>query len=86
VRILLYLLLLLLAARPAYAQDKPARVRIENRNGNFRLLRNGEPYFIKGAVGSDYLDKLKAYGGNSIRTTANPRTLPKPTPSGSRPW
>jgi hypothetical protein len=70
--------LLLLAARPVLAQDnKPARVRIENQNGNFRLLQDGEPYFIKGAVGSDYLDKLKAYGGNSIRTGSKPETLAK---------
>ncbi len=37
-------------------------------NGGFQLLRNGQPYFIKGAGGTNYLDRLKAYGGNSIRT------------------
>jgi hypothetical protein len=31
-------------------------------------LRNGEPYYIKGAGGTEYLDILKSIGGNSIRT------------------
>jgi hypothetical protein len=57
--------------------EKPAKVTIEQKNGNFRLLRNGKPYFIKGAVGSDYLEKLKQYGGNSIRTNSKPEILDK---------
>ena len=36
--------------------------------GHFTLLRDGQPYFIRGAGGSDHLDVLKAVGGNSIRT------------------
>jgi hypothetical protein len=32
------------------------------------LYRHGEPYFIKGAGGTEHLDKLAEYGGNSIRT------------------
>src|SRR4028119_1035124 len=43
----------------------------------FQLLVNGKPYFIKGAVGSDYLEKLKQYGGNSIRTGSKPEILDK---------
>jgi beta-galactosidase/beta-glucuronidase len=39
------------------------------------LLVNNQPYFIKGAVGSDYLEKLKQYGGNSIRTGSDPEIL-----------
>jgi hypothetical protein len=46
---------------------KPAKVEIKKQNGNFQLYRNGEPYFIKGAGGYAYYDKLKEYGGNSIR-------------------
>ena len=42
-------------------------VKIEKTANGFRLMRNGAPYFIKGAVGSKELDPLKAAGGNSIR-------------------
>ncbi|ARS37700.1 hypothetical protein CA264_03150 [Pontibacter actiniarum] len=33
----------------------------------FVLLRNGQPYFIKGAAGYRYYDRLSKYGGNSVR-------------------
>ena len=50
----------------------PSVVRIEPREGGWRLLRDGQPYFVKGAVvgrgGS--LDVLQQAGGNSIRTHA----------------
>lgn len=60
----------------AFAQQrKPAHVEIEENNGNFTLLHNGEPYFIKGAVGQHYLEKLKEYGGNSIRSNSQPGIL-----------
>lgn len=49
----------------AAAQSK---VVLETRDGKHRLLRNGEPYFVKGAGGSTHLDLLAASGGNSIRT------------------
>lgn len=48
--------------------QKPVKVEISFSNGRYQLQRGGEPYFIKGAGGSRYLDTLKAYGGNSIRT------------------
>lgn len=39
------------------------------KNGNaYQLLRNGKPYFIKGAGGTSYMDRIVAYGGNSVRT------------------
>jgi hypothetical protein len=38
-------------------------------NGDFQLLRDGNPYFIKGvAYSGHFLDPLSVYGGNSIRT------------------
>lgn len=45
----------------------PIRVEIKEKEGAYLLYRGGEPYFIKGAVGWDYLDRLAAYGGNSLR-------------------
>ncbi|NBV25514.1 MAG: hypothetical protein EBS05_26840 [Proteobacteria bacterium] len=36
--------------------------------GHFVLLREGQPYFIRGAGGADHLTLLKEHGGNSIRT------------------
>ena len=36
-------------------------------HGNYQLFRNNEPYYIKGAGGYDYYDKLKQCGGNSVR-------------------
>jgi beta-galactosidase/beta-glucuronidase len=49
-------------------QKKPTRATIKETSNGFQFLVNNKPYFIKGAVGNDYLEKLKQYGGNSIRT------------------
>ncbi len=49
----------------------PAKVYIESNNGKWQIMRNGEPFFIKGASAgalteSDYKN-MQQYGGNSIR-------------------
>ncbi len=44
------------------------KTEIKPGNGGFTLYRGGEPYFIKGAGGSNRMEQLAAYGGNSIRT------------------
>ena len=63
---------LLLSPRSLNAAENASVVRIIQQDGGWRLLRNGEPYFIRGAVtgpgGS--LDVLQQAGGNSIRTHA----------------
>ena len=38
---------------------------IKTENG-FQLLRNGSPYYVNGAGGTEYLDVLKSIGGNSL--------------------
>ena len=43
-------------------------VEVKYKEGRAILYRHGKPYFIKGAGGSEHLDKVAAYGGNSIRT------------------
>jgi hypothetical protein len=47
---------------------KPIKVTVVKKGSGYTLLRGGKPYFIKGAGGSSYLDKLVECGGNSIRT------------------
>ena len=48
-------------AAPAVSISKDA-------DGNFILLRNGKPFYIKGAGGTSNLQQLADAGGNSIRT------------------
>ncbi|WP_404308528.1 glycoside hydrolase family 2 TIM barrel-domain containing protein [Neorhodopirellula lusitana] len=40
----------------------------QDSQGNFVLKRSGEPFFIRGAGGTDHLTELVENGGNSIRT------------------
>ena len=70
-RIFLYVVMpFLFVIPPLFAQKNnpiPTAV-VHHVDGGYSLLRGGKPYFIKGAGGSQYLDRLKAYGGNSVRT------------------
>lgn len=43
-------------------------VKIEGKPGSYQLMRNGKPYFIKGAGGNGSRQLLLASGANSIRT------------------
>jgi GDSL-like lipase/acylhydrolase family protein/glycosyl hydrolase family 2 len=60
-------LLLLLSAGGALAGST---VTIVRQGDGYALLRNGQPYFVKGAVGAVHLEELAAAGGNSIRADA----------------
>lgn len=51
------------------ANNLPSKVEYRKENGKWLLYKDGAPYFIKGAVGWDFLDELKAAGGNSLRTS-----------------
>lgn len=44
------------------------KVEVRKSGNTYQLLRNGQPYFVKGAGGTSYMDRLAAYGGNSVRT------------------
>jgi hypothetical protein len=46
----------------------PVKVELRMVDSNYQLFRNGQPYFIKGAGGSAFPDRIANYGGNSIRT------------------
>ena len=50
------------------AEPGPTKIEIEKLDDSYRLLRDGEPFFIKG-VGLEYGDirLLAAHGGNAIR-------------------
>lgn len=61
----------------AQQTNKPTKVKIVKSGVGFQLFVDQEPYYIKGAVGSDYLEKLQQYGGNAIRTGSNLNTLNK---------
>lgn len=47
---------------------KPSVVKVEQSGQGFRLLRDGQPYVIRGAGGRIHLETLRDAGGNSIRT------------------
>ncbi len=44
-----------------------AEVRLIKESSGWKLLRNGEPYFVKGAGGNRVLETLAESGGNSLR-------------------
>jgi len=46
----------------------PVTVELRQVDGNWQLLRGGEPYRIRGAGGDGPLDRLAAAGANSVRT------------------
>lgn len=50
--------------------NKQGAIKVELRkvDTRFKLFRDGQPYFVKGAGGRGYPDRIVAYGGNSIRT------------------
>lgn len=59
---------LLLALRANDVGATGSVVRIRSDEGRYVLERNGEPFFVKGAVGSYRLDLMAAAGANSVRT------------------
>jgi hypothetical protein len=53
----------------AQSPSGPIKVEVvQQADGSWQLLRGGEPYYVKGVGGQDYLDEAMAYGANSIRT------------------
>ena len=50
------------------AFSQAIKVEVVEKEGEWQLLRDGKPYYIKGAGGDTHLEELVAAGGNSIRT------------------
>ena len=56
-----------LAAFSTTANAEPVPVELVNVDGDWQLLRAGEPYQIRGAGGTGPMDQLAAAGANSVR-------------------
>lgn len=48
--------------------SNPIKTEIKKTNEGFELLRDGKPYFIKGAGAISHYHSISTHGGNSIRT------------------
>jgi Glycosyl hydrolases family 2, TIM barrel domain len=66
-RTLLLILLLLLFILITGAEVQKNFVEIKKENNSWSLTVNGHPFYIKGVVGNSFLEKVKEYGGNSVR-------------------
>jgi len=64
---LLILLSLISSIQVIWAQAIPVEL-VKNKAGNLQLLRDGKPYYIKGAGGSASKEMLAAAGANTFRT------------------
>ncbi len=53
---------------PIASWAQAVKVEMRESDGHYQLYRGERPYYIKGAGGSTYLEKVALYGGNSIRT------------------
>lgn len=70
-RIIALLTVVLLSAASALAASPSGAVPVklqQDANGRWTLLRGGEPYFIRGAGGSNHHELIPQFGGNSLRT------------------
>jgi hypothetical protein len=63
-----WIVLFSLVAIAGETASGPIPVKVEKTDRGYRLLRDGQPFFIKGVGGRSYLDVVKASGGNSLRT------------------
>jgi hypothetical protein len=61
---------------PALAEEAGnAGYKIVQRRDGWQLLRGGQPFYVKGAVGWESYDLLRPCGANSVRTGANEASL-----------
>jgi hypothetical protein len=66
----------LMLAAVCAAADPTAEVwRIEKQADGWQLTKNGQPFYIRGAVGRKRLDMLRESGGNAVRLSANRASL-----------
>lgn len=65
---IIWLILFLSCAEKSKNPEIVPLVEVRYENNHAQLYRNGLPYHIQGGSGTEYLEKLSLYGGNSIRT------------------
>ena len=65
---IVFLISITSSAQNSNRQNKPVKVEIRKTDSAYQLIREGKPYFVRGAGGTAYPDRIKAFGGNSIRT------------------
>ncbi|RYY12378.1 MAG: DUF4434 domain-containing protein, partial [Chitinophagaceae bacterium] len=59
----------ILSAATVNAQPKsPVKTTIVKTDSGYQLIRGGKPFFVNGAGGGRFPERIRAYGGNSIRT------------------
>jgi hypothetical protein len=63
------------AEEPQPDFNGPPKWQIVHENDGWRLLKNGQPFYIKGAVGWNRFDVLRRCGGNAVRTPAKKKFL-----------
>ncbi|MBN2133275.1 MAG: hypothetical protein JW741_27495 [Sedimentisphaerales bacterium] len=56
-------------------QPRTGNFEIVERSGRWQLLRDGEPFYVKGAVGWHSYELLRQCGGNAVRTGARKANL-----------
>ncbi|NDD46893.1 MAG: DUF4434 domain-containing protein [Flavobacteriia bacterium] len=60
---------MLLTALGLHAQTGPVPTSVEQTaDGSYTLMRDGKPYYVRGAGGIEYIGDVARFGGNSIRT------------------
>lgn len=60
---------MLLTALGLHAQSGPVHTSVEQTaDGSYTLMRDGKPYYVRGAGGIEYIGDVARFGGNSIRT------------------
>jgi hypothetical protein len=65
---IVFLISITSSAQNSNRQNTPVKVEIRKTDSTYQLIREGKPYFVRGAGGTAYPDRIKAFGGNSIRT------------------
>ena len=66
-----FIILNILSSCQIPAEDHITSYRIEKQDNRWVLLKDGSPFYIKGAVAGDHFEKIKEYGGNSVRIWGN---------------
>lgn len=67
--LILGLLGVLFGTGASHAQSQPVHTSVEQTaDGSYTFIRAGEPYYVRGAGGIEYIGDVARFGGNSIRT------------------